>query len=98
MEKDLRYVELFELYKGLLTAKQKEIFEMHLLYDLSLTEIAENFNTTRQNVSDTLLKTKKKLDEFESVLAIKDKRDRINKVLEECEDKNTLSKISDIIG
>ena len=33
MEKDLRYVELFELYQGLLTEKQRETFSSHYCYD-----------------------------------------------------------------
>ena len=98
MEKDLRFVELFELYKGLLTAKQKEIFEMHLLYDLSLNEIAEECGITRQNVSDALSKTKKKLEEFEKTLNLKRKKDGVNAVLENCKDKAAVEKISEIIN
>ena len=98
MEKDLRFVELFELYRNLLTAKQREIFEMHLCYDLSLNEIAEECGITRQNVSDALNKTKKKLEEFENALGLKGKRDEINKLLSTISDKEIAEKISDIMG
>ena len=42
MEKDLHYVELFELYQSLLTERQRELFRSHYYFDLSLAEIAED--------------------------------------------------------
>ena len=33
-EKDLEFIELFEIYKGLLTDKQRELFSSHYLLDL----------------------------------------------------------------
>ena len=98
MEKDLRYIELFELYKTLLTDKQKEIFELHLLYDLSLKEIAEECGITRQNVSDALSTTKKKLEEFEKALKLKQKKDNITAVLGSCSDQAAADKIGEIIN
>ena len=68
MEKDLRYVELFELYQGLLTDKQRETFSSHYYYDLSLSEIEEPDGNTRQSVYAAVKKVKEKLDEYENIL------------------------------
>ena len=61
MEKDLKYVELFELYQGLLTDRQRELFSSHYYFDLSLAEIAEPDGNTRQNVYAAVKKVKAKL-------------------------------------
>ena len=78
--KDLEYIELFELYKGLLTDNQRKLFESHYLYDLSLSEIAEPEGKTRQSVSDAVRKVKKKLDEYEKTLKLKERNDGLEKV------------------
>lgn len=97
MEKDFYYAELFELYKGLLTDKQRELFESHYMYDLSLSEIAQPLGTTRQSVSDGLRKVRQKLTEYEKTLKVKQKNDALMEIA------NTLSdvdkeKIINVIG
>ncbi len=88
MEKDLRYVELFELYQGLLTARQRELFSSHYLYDLSLSEIAEPDGNTRQSVYACLKSVKKKLDEYESMLKLKSKNQKLKAVANKLEGEN----------
>ena len=68
MEKDLRYIELFEIYQGLLTDRQRELFSSHYYYDLSLSEIAEPEGNTRQSVYAAVKKVKEKLDEYEDII------------------------------
>ena len=67
MEKDLVYIELFELYQGLLTDRQRVLFRSHYYYDLSLSEIAEPDGNTRQNVYMAIKKVKEKLGGTTSV-------------------------------
>jgi len=100
MEKDLEYVELFELYQGLLTDRQRELFKSHYYYDLSLSEIAEPDGNTRQNVYMAIKKVKEKLDEYETVLKLKEKTAKIKSVCKnlECTDKDSAKAILDIIG
>lgn len=97
MENNFYYSELFEIYKELLTAKQKEIFEMHLNLDLSLSEIAEEKGITRQNVSDTIKNVKAKLLEYESVLNTKEKTDKIYSVMEKIKDREIFNELKEII-
>lgn len=100
MEKDLEYVELFELYQGLLTDRQRELFKSHYYYDLSLSEIAEPEGNTRQNVYMAIKTVKEKLDEYEAVLKLKEKTAKIKSVCENLErtDSASAKAILDIIG
>ncbi len=82
MEKDFKLIELFELYQGLLTARQREIFSSYYLYDLSLAEIAEPEGKTRQNVYEQVKAVKAKLYEYEKTLRLKEKADGVKDALE----------------
>ena len=68
MEKNIEISILTEIYGELLTKKQFEIIYDYYNNDLSLSEIAENNNITRQAVRDILKKGEKKLFEFEEKL------------------------------
>ena len=83
MEKDFGLVKLFELYKGLLTERQKQIFSSFYLYDLSLSEIAEPEGNTRQSVYNAVKQVKNKLLEYESVLKLSQKYQKLGEIAEE---------------
>ena len=68
MEKNVQISMLCDLYGKLLTERQKEIIEDYYNNDLSLSEIAENNNITRQAVRDIIKKGEKKLFEYEEKL------------------------------
>ena len=68
MENNVKISILNELYGKLLTKKQSEIINDYYNMDLSLSEIAENNNITRQAVRDILKKGEKKLFEYEEKL------------------------------
>ncbi|MBR5900166.1 MAG: hypothetical protein IKZ38_02085 [Clostridia bacterium] len=98
MEENFYYVELFELYKELLTQKQRESFEMHFLLDFSLSEISEEKGISRQNVNDAIKSAKKKLDEMEDALKLKAKFDALSALADKSKDENTASEIKRIIS
>lgn len=68
MEKNVKISMLNEIYGKLLTQKQYEIIDDYYNNDLSLSEIAENNQITRQAVRDILKKGEKKLFEYEEKL------------------------------
>lgn len=68
MEKNVKISILNEFYGKLLTRKQYEIIDNYYNNDLSLSEIAENNQITRQAVRDILKKGEKKLFEYEEKL------------------------------
>ena len=98
MEKDLEFIELFEIYKGLLTQKQRELFSSRYLYDLTLTEIAEEDGGSRQNVFDAVKKVKAKLVEYEKVLGLREKYGQIKDLTKDNCNRELHEKILDIIG
>ncbi len=100
MEKDLSLTELFDLYGGLLTERQRELFSSYYLYDLSLSEIAEPEGKTRQNVYAAVKSVKDKLHEYEEILKLKEKKDELFALAESisCENEDLSDKIKEIIG
>ena len=100
MEKDLRYIELFELYQGLLTERQREIFSCHYCLDLSLSEIAEPDGNTRQSVYAVVKKVKEKLDEYENKLKLNEKNQKFISLAKDIfnENEEISQQILDIVG
>ncbi|MBR2826843.1 MAG: sigma-70 family RNA polymerase sigma factor [Erysipelotrichaceae bacterium] len=71
MENQFDYInELMPFYLSLLTERQQEILKLYFYEDLSLTEIAENLNISRNGVYDTLKKAEKSLKEYEDKLQL----------------------------
>lgn len=70
MEKKLRIGNLFDFYGQLLTDKQQEILELYCSHDLSFGEISEELGISRQAVYDTIKRSEKILDEYESKLEL----------------------------
>ena len=74
MEKNVEMGILLDIYGSMLTKKQYELLNDYYNNDLSLSEIAENENITRQAVRDNLKKGEKKLFEFEEKLKVMKKQ------------------------
>ncbi|HEY8345021.1 MAG TPA: putative DNA-binding protein [Bacillota bacterium] len=70
MEHLVRMGLLFDFYGELLTAKQKRVFSLYYMHNLSLAEIAEEEGTTRQAVYDLLQRTEKLLENWEEKLLL----------------------------
>ncbi len=68
MEKKVEISMLWQIYGKLLTEKQYEFIDYYYNQDLSLSEIAENSDITRQAVRDIIKKGERKLFEFEEKL------------------------------
>ena len=54
---DLELILLYDYYGNLLTARQREVFELRYDQDLSLGEIGEELGISRQGVHDNLSRT-----------------------------------------
>lgn len=68
MKDDVQFLRLWDTYSPLLTATQREITDLYFNFDLSLGEIAEQKNVSRQSVSDCLHKSSKQLVAYEEKL------------------------------
>lgn len=64
----LEFMKLWDAYKGLLTATQREITDLYFNLDLTVSEIAVEKNISRQGVSECLKTCFKQLEEYEKKL------------------------------
>jgi len=94
LEKNVKVSILLEIYGKLLTEKQLEILTDYYNNDLSLSEIAENNEITRQAVLDNIKKGECKLFELEEKLLIMEKMLKQEKVLQEVF--SELTKLQDV--
>ena len=65
MEEKLKMAMLFDFFGELLTEKQREYFRLYYDEDLSLAEIAQNNNISKQGVRDVICRSEKILLETE---------------------------------
>ncbi len=77
---DLR---LIEEYGVLLSSKKLEYIQLHYFEDLSLSEIAQQFNVSRAAIQDAIKSGMKELYEFESKLHYLAKQDKRIKFIKE---------------
>lgn len=82
LAKRCELVVLYDIYGSLLTDKQRSYFEDYYDMDLSLAEIAESYNVSRNAVHDMLKKTEEILLNYEENLKIHQKNTKILKALE----------------
>ena len=65
MDKFIYLNELYDFYKKMFTDKQREYFEEYYFNNLSLSEIAENHNVSRNAVHNELKLIENRLVELE---------------------------------
>lgn len=73
LEKHEHFVLLNDFYGALLTEKQRRILKDHYENDLSLSEIADNMDTSRQAVYDLVKRAENQLMQYEAKLGLLDK-------------------------
>ena len=83
MEEIIYYSALFDYYQSLLTDVQKKYFEDYYFNNLSLQEIADSYEVSRNAISKTLKEIKEKLDYYESNLKLLSNNKKISELLSE---------------
>ena len=68
--KDYEIAMLLDFYGELLTEKQREAMDLYYNEDLSLAEIAEPLNISRQGVRDSIKRGEKQLFDLENTLGL----------------------------
>lgn len=86
MEYRIYIINLYDIYGDLLTDKQKDYFEDYYFNNLTLSEIAENYDVSRNAIHKQIKETEEKLNKFEEVLKIDQKNKRIKEVIKDLED------------
>ncbi len=70
MDKNVEIALLLDFYGNMLTERQREIMNLYYEDNLSLSEIAEELNISKQGVSDSLKRSEKVLYDTESKLKL----------------------------
>ena len=91
VEENIILNKLFDTYGLLLSTGQQDIMSSYLQNDLTVSEIAENLNVSRQAVMDSVNKAEKKLFDLEKKLGLLKKIESLeeeNKLLKQKLSKN----------
>ena len=96
-EKKEYYSSLYDLYSSLLTDKQRSYFEDYYFNDLSLFEISDNNNVSRNAIHDQLKKVIISLDYYEEKLGLLNKEKKLNILLDEYSKSNN-KEVLDLIN
>lgn len=97
MDKQDLLIILFDYYEELLTDSQKKYFIDYYFNNLSLAEISENENVSRNAVSKDLKLTKEKLISYEEKLKLYDKDKKIRKVIDKITDESIKEELEKIL-
>ena len=83
MAKDLNITILLDVYGQLLTEKQRFAIDLYYNEDLSLAEIADEIDISRQGVRESIKQGEKHLFEYEEKLGVVNRFKNISSQLEE---------------
>lgn len=64
---------LYDFYGKLLSKRQYQAIELYYIHDLSLSEIGDELNITRQGIFDAIKRAELKLYEYEEKLGLVEK-------------------------
>ena len=108
MEKFVEQALLYDFYGALLTEHQRQVYEDVVLYDLSLSEIAEEQGISRQGVHDLVKRCDRILEDYEEKLHLMEKFGNTKRLAREIQslagefsrtgDRNLLRRIEEISG
>lgn len=90
-------IDLYDIYGNLLTDKQKMYFEDYYFDNLSLKEISDNYNLSRNAIYNSLKETKEKLENFEKNLKINEKNKKIKEIINIIEDKKIKEELENLL-
>ncbi len=77
VQKREEIIQLYDIYGSLLTDKQRAYFEDYYFMDLSISEIAENYNISRNGVFDQLKRVNLLLENYEAKLKLSEKISKV---------------------
>ncbi len=86
LEQRAQLVMLYDLYGGLLTEKQQDVFDLYHQCDLSLGEIAAEQHISRPAVHDLIKRTEHLLEKYEGKLHLAEREMERKRLLERLAD------------
>lgn len=97
MDNIVYYNDLYDLYGCLLTEKQRKYFEDYYFNNLSLAEMAENYEVSRNAIFNQLHVVTEKLVNYEDRMKLFEKREKLLSLTEKITDSNLREKLEELI-
>ena len=101
IEQVIKISQLYDFYSELLSEKQKQYLNDYYFNDFSLTEISENYDISKQAVSNNIKRTITELEQYEEKLnLIKFNNERLfllNELRKSTSDEGILSYVDQLI-
>ena len=97
MEDVIYYNELYDLYGGLLTDKQRLYFEDYYFNNLSFSEMAENYDVSRNAMFKQIHIVTDKLIEYEKILKLYEKRNILLSLSSKISDEKIKEQLEDLL-
>ena len=98
IEDNLKIARLIDSYGALLTTKQFEIMTSYYFDNLTISEIGDNYNISRQAVNDCLSQSTKILESYEDKLHLIKKSDNLKLRLNNLKNSSTNEDIANMIS
>lgn len=96
LEKRQYYINLFDFYESILTEKQRTYFQEYYFNDLSLAEIASNYNVSRNAIYDQVTTVISLLENYENKLKLYEKHQKRLSLMEKYSKEN-IKELKDLI-
>lgn len=97
MDKLFYYNDLYDLYGELLTDKQREYFEDYYFNNLSFSEMAENFDVSRNAIFKQIHIVTDKLEEYEKTLRLLEKKKKLEEIINNLDDNNIKKELEELL-
>lgn len=96
LSKKEHIIGLYDVYKELLTDKQRDYFESYYFEDMSLSEISQEYGVSRNAVFDQLNKIYNSLEQYEEKLGLFEKYEKRQNLYNELQNLNNKD-VNDIL-
>jgi len=97
MEDREKIVILYDYYGELLTEVQRDYFEAYYFDNLSLSEIGENLNKSRNAVHKNIKSVVSRLYEYEEKLKLYMKDEKLKEIINEINDKKIKKELEELL-
>lgn len=97
MEDFVYYNELYDLYGDLLTEKQRSYFEDYYFHNLSFSEMAENYEVSRNAIFKQIHIVVDKLKEYEEKLNLYKKNKKLRNIIENISDNHLKEELNELL-
>ena len=97
MEDVFYYNELYDLYESLLTDKQRKYYEDYYFNNFSLSEMADDYDVSRNAIFKQVHNVVDKLLEYENKLHLYEKKIKILEIVDNTKDEKLKKSLEELI-